>query len=215
MTDERASGIILRTRPLTDTSLIVHWLTPERGRMATVAKGARKPKSSFYGKLDLFFEADFSFAPSRRSELHTLREVAVHDMHHGLRTDFGYVTQASYAVALVEQVTETETPLPDVHALLTGLLAHLPKQPPQPRNVFAFELKLLTAQGLAPDLASTAFSAPAKSLIRSLTELDWRDLPALRATANEVQAVRQFLHGFIIYHCQKLPKGRTEALAGP
>jgi DNA repair protein RecO (recombination protein O) len=67
MTDERASGIILRTRPLTDTSLIVHWLTPELGRIATVAKGARKPKSSFYGKLDLFFEADLSFARSQRS----------------------------------------------------------------------------------------------------------------------------------------------------
>ncbi len=213
MTDERASGIILRTRPLTDTSLIVHWLTPELGRIATVAKGARKPKSSFYGKLDLFFEADFSFARSQRSELHTLREVGVRDMRNGLRTDFGYVTQASYAVAFVEQVTETETPLPEVHELLTGFLAHLPKQPPQPRSVYAFELKLLGSQGLEPDLETTAFSRSAKSLMRELTELDWTELPALRATANDVQAVRQFLHGYLIYHCQRLPKGRAEALA--
>ena len=66
--DERATGIILRTRLLTDTSLIVHWLTPDLGRLATVAKGARRPKSPFRGKLDLFYEADFSFARSRRSE---------------------------------------------------------------------------------------------------------------------------------------------------
>src|SRR6185312_16938283 len=72
--DERATGIILRTRLLTDTSLIVHWLTPDCGRIATAAKGARRPKSPFRGKLDLFFEADFSFARSRRSELHILRE---------------------------------------------------------------------------------------------------------------------------------------------
>jgi DNA repair protein RecO (recombination protein O) len=214
MTDERASGIILRTRPLTDTSLIVHWLTPELGRIATVAKGARKPKSSFYGKLDLFFEADFSFARSRRSELHTLREVGVRDMHNGLRTDFGYVTQASYAVAFVEQVTETETPLPEVHELLTGFLAHLPKQPPQPRSLFAFELKLLGLQGLEPDLENTTFSPAAKRLIQALTQLDWPELPALRASGAEVQAVRQFLHGFIIYHCQSLPKGRAAALTG-
>ena len=30
--DERTIGLILRTRPLTETSLIVHWLTPDLGR---------------------------------------------------------------------------------------------------------------------------------------------------------------------------------------
>ena len=66
--DERAEGLILRTRPLTDTSLIVQWLTPALGRISTVAKGARRPKSLFTGKLDLYYEAAFSFQRSRRSE---------------------------------------------------------------------------------------------------------------------------------------------------
>ena len=39
---QNATGLILRTRPLTETSLIVHWLTPDFGRIATVAKGARR-----------------------------------------------------------------------------------------------------------------------------------------------------------------------------
>ncbi|HXA44461.1 MAG TPA: recombination protein O N-terminal domain-containing protein, partial [Candidatus Angelobacter sp.] len=56
---KNATGIILRTRPLTETSLIVHWLTPDLGRLATVAKGARRPKSPFAGRLDLFYVADF------------------------------------------------------------------------------------------------------------------------------------------------------------
>ena len=37
---ESATGLILRTRRLTETSLIIHWLTPDLGRIATVAKGA-------------------------------------------------------------------------------------------------------------------------------------------------------------------------------
>ena len=69
-----ATGLILRTRPLTETSLIVHWLTPDFGRMATAAKGAHRANSPFAGKLDLFYAADFSFSRSRRSDLHTLRE---------------------------------------------------------------------------------------------------------------------------------------------
>lgn len=212
MTAENASGLILRTRPLTDTSLIVHWLTADQGRLATVAKGARSAKSQFAGKLDLFYEADFSFVRSRRSELHTLREVSARDQHTALRTDFGYVTQASYAVAFIEQMTETETPVPEVHSLLKGFLTHLPKQPPQPRNVFAFELRLLGALGLEPDLGESGFSGSAKKLVKALTASDWSELPLLKATAEDVRAVRQFLHGFIIYNCQRLPKGRAEAV---
>src|SRR5579872_6749648 len=115
---ETSPGLILRTRPLTDTSLIVHWLTPEFGRLATVAKGARRPKSPFAGKLDLFYQAEFSFQRSRRSELHTLREVSLKETNAKLRTDLGYLQQASYAAALIEQSTEMDTPLPEIHSLM-------------------------------------------------------------------------------------------------
>src|SRR5882672_10591109 len=95
---ESAHGIILRTHPLTETSLIVNWLTPEFGRISTVAKGARRPKSPFLGKLDLFYEADLSFTRSRRSELHTLREVSLRDPHPALRQELGVrVAQADFA----------------------------------------------------------------------------------------------------------------------
>src|SRR5580692_12824213 len=103
---ETSTGLILRTRPLTDTSLIVHWLTEDLGRLATVAKGARRPKSPFAGKLDLFYLADFSFQRSRHSELHQLREVSLRQTHAAIRTELEYLQQASYCTALVEQVTE-------------------------------------------------------------------------------------------------------------
>src|ERR1700757_1043734 len=141
---ETASGLIVRTRPLTETSLIVHWLTPDLGRLATVAKGARRPKSPFAGKLDLFYAADFSFQRSRRSELHALREVALKETHAALRRELGYLQQASYAAALIEQTTEMETPLPEIFSLMSGFLKHLPSQPPQPQTLFAFEIKLLS-----------------------------------------------------------------------
>ena len=119
---QNATGLILRTRPLTETSLIVHWLTPALGRIATVAKGARRPKSPFLGKLDLFYLADFSFSRSRGSDLHTLREASLREMHGAIREDILKLSQAAYATALVEQATETETPLPAVFELLRGFL---------------------------------------------------------------------------------------------
>jgi DNA repair protein RecO (recombination protein O) len=74
---ENAHGILIRRTLLSNTSLIVHWLTREHGIVRTAAKGARRPGSPFTGKLDLFYSADFSFVRSRRSDLHTLRELAV------------------------------------------------------------------------------------------------------------------------------------------
>src|ERR1022692_2201252 len=100
---ERATGIILRARPLTEPSLIVNWLTAELGPLSTVAKGARRPKSPLRGKLDLFYEAYFSFQRSRRSELHTLREVGLRETHAPLRQELGWLQQASYGAALIDR----------------------------------------------------------------------------------------------------------------
>src|SRR5271169_4319792 len=102
---ESTSGLILRTRPLTETSLIVHWLTPEFGRLATVAKGARRPKSPFAGRLDLFYAADFSFNRSRSSGLHQLREVKLQASHDAIRGDISKLQQAAYVTSCLEQAT--------------------------------------------------------------------------------------------------------------
>ena len=119
---ESASGIVLRARLLTETSLIIHWLTPDFGRIATVAKGARRPKSPFLGKLDLFYEADFSFSRSRRSDLHILREVNLRETHGELRADILKLHRAAYATAFIELATETDTPLPNVFELFQKFL---------------------------------------------------------------------------------------------
>jgi DNA repair protein RecO (recombination protein O) len=211
-TTERAHGIILRTRPLTETSLIVNWLTPALGRISTVAKGARRTKSPFRGKLDLFYEADFSFQRSRRSELHTVREVVLRETNATLRTELGYLQQASYGATLIEQTTETQTPLPEIYELFRGFIHALPKQPPIPRMIFAFELKLLEILGLAPDMGESRLSAEARTLAKTLVETDWEGLPALRATAAQANAIKQFLHGFLIYHLGRVPRGRERAV---
>ena len=165
---ESATGLVLRTRRLTETSLIVHWLTPNLGRLATVAKGALRAKSPFRGKLDLFYLADFSFARSRRSELHTLREVSIRETLPAIRRELGRVQQASYAAALVEQVTESETPLPEIFELMRGLLNTLAQATPQSHLVFAFELKLLAELGLKPDLSKSHLTPGAREIMKML-----------------------------------------------
>jgi len=212
---EIAHGFVLRVRPLTDTSLIVHWLTAESGRIATVAKGARQPRSTYAGKLDLAFECDLSFQRARRGELHSLREVSLTDPRPHLRTDYAYLTQLAYVVALVEQLTETDTPLPEVYELFAGFVAHLPQQPAQPRNIYAFELKLLASQGLEPDLSQGSLTPAARELIAGLIGWDWPQIASLQPTGTAVRSVRQFLQKLLMIHCGKLLRSREAALEAP
>jgi len=210
---ETTTGLVLRTRPLTETSLIVHWLTRDLGRLATVAKGARRPKSPFLGKLDVFYRADFSFARSRRSELHTLREVSLRETHPIFRRELGLLQQAVYCATLIEQTTETETPLPAVFDLLEGFLAYVHHAEPRAHAVFAFELKLLDELGLQPDLDQTRLNPGTRRLVEVLGQTDWAEVNRLRLSVPQTTEVRQFLHGFLVFHLGRIPSGRDTALA--
>ena len=209
---ENASGIILRTRPFTETSLIVHWLTAEVGRVSTVAKGGRRPNSPFRGKLDLFYLADLSFVRSRRSELHTLREVSLKSSRKAMREDFDLLQQASYAAALVEQATEVETPLPAVFRLMNAFLAQLEKRAAGPALIFAFELQLLNELGLQPDLAETRLSAGGKEITAQLQEKDFALAGRIKLTHSQGSELKQFLQGFLVFHLGKVPRSRASAL---
>jgi DNA repair protein RecO (recombination protein O) len=210
--EERATGIILRTRLLTETSIIAQWLTAEHGRVATVAKGARRPKSPYRGKLDLFYKAEFTYARSRRSELHTLKEMNVLDTHPKLREELGYVQQASYAAALLEQTTETDTPLASLYTLFSEFIAYLPMGPPQPKSVFALELKILEDLGLTPDPAKAAVSPGARQIMTRLAHDSWVAIANLKLTPVQEMELGQHLHGFLIYHLGKFPHSRAAAL---
>ena len=213
--DQRTTGLILRTRPLTETSLIVHWLTPDLGRIATVAKGARRPKSPFRGKLDLFYQADFSFARSRRTELHLLREVSLRETHPRIRQDLGCLRQVAYCAALLEQATEMDTPLPGFFELMAGLLKYAPQQPPQPLTVFAFETKLLNESGLKPDFHEGSLTAGTRRFLETCLAADWPALTRLKPTERQVREMRQFLESFLRFHLGKIPKGRDAAIRLP
>src|ERR1039457_3818396 len=188
---ESATGLVFRTRLLTETSLIVQWLTPQLGRVATVAKGARRVKSPFHGKLDLFYLGDFSFSRSPRSDLHTLREVILRETHSRLRQDLHLLQQASYCATLIERATEIDTPLPHVFDLMLGLLRHLLAE---------------------PALFQSSLSPGTRQLVTALTTGDWPVVARLKPRPVQVTELRQFLHGYLEYHVGRVLKGRAGAL---
>ncbi len=127
-------GIILSLHPLTDSSLIVTWLTRDRGRVKTVAKAARRPNSPFAGQLDLFFAAELTFAESRRSELHTLREVKLLCQPGRLRHDYAALKAASKLAEYLNKSLEPEFPDPELYDLCKNYLQSLETGDPEERE---------------------------------------------------------------------------------
>jgi hypothetical protein len=118
----------------------------------------------------------------------------------------------AYAAALIEQTTETGAPLPEVCGLFLAFVRQICEREPRARYVLAFELRLLAELGLAPDLEDARLSAAARELLAHLIRLPWADLDALQPQPSAVRGVRQFLHGFLIYHLGRLAPGRAGAL---
>jgi DNA repair protein RecO (recombination protein O) len=145
---ETTAAILLRKTKLSETSLIVTWFTEAHGKIKTVAKGARQPKSRFAGVLDLFFDCEIQFARSRKSDLHQLREVLLRNPHEGMRLDYGRVALAAYFVELIELVTEPDHPAPELHELLHRAFGHLNAQPASLRALMHFESELTRLLGI-------------------------------------------------------------------
>ena len=145
---EKAEGIIIRLTKLTDTSLIVHWCTEEVGLIKTVAKGARRPKSPFAGMLDLFVEGHFEWVPSRKSDLHILKEVSVRQYREELRRSYASLLLAGYFGQLLEEVVEREHPEPELFDLLRRGLNHLTEQAATRKALLHYERELARLLGV-------------------------------------------------------------------
>lgn len=145
---EGTQAIITRLTRLTDTSLIVHWFTEDYGLVKTVAKGARRPKSPFAGKLDLFYGGEINVSQSRHGELHTLREVSIHAWREGLRRTYCVTLLAAYFCQLLEAAVEPEHPAPELYDLLRRGLDHLHESSPTLKAMRHFENELARHLGI-------------------------------------------------------------------
>jgi len=114
---ESVRGIILRTRPLTETSLVVHWLTPDFGRIARLQKARAATNRRFSAGWICFTSRIFRSRRSRSSDLHNLREVNLARNPQSDPRGHLEIAAGAYAANFIVQATETETPLPAIFGL--------------------------------------------------------------------------------------------------
>lgn len=148
---ESARAILLRRSRFSESSLICVWMSPDLGKIKTSARGALKSGSALAGKIDLLYEADISFARSRRSEIHNLREVTVRTPFDGEGLRYANLAAGAYFAELVDRVTEPLGHSHEVFDVLHRAVGYLRTQPCAPKAIGHFEAELCRALGIHDD----------------------------------------------------------------
>jgi DNA repair protein RecO (recombination protein O) len=153
----KTQGVVLRSIRYGEADRILHLYTPGRGKMGAIAKGVRRARSRFGGRLEPFFRLNLVLHEGR-SELLTVTAAETVAGHPRLREREGALDTAARACDAVSRLFDTTEPHPDVYNLLCNELALLDADPDRAghANQLAFRLKLLLAAGLAPQLAACA-----------------------------------------------------------
>jgi DNA repair protein RecO (recombination protein O) len=155
----KTEAVVLRSLRYGEADRILHLYTPHRGRVGAIAKGVRRTRSRFGGRLEPFFRVHAELHEGR-GELLTVTGAQTIDAHARLRASARALDAAARACDAVARLFETAEPHPAVFNLLCRQLALLDERAgaraDERAGSLAFRLKLLVAAGLAPQLGACA-----------------------------------------------------------
>lgn len=177
----KTEAIVLRSIRFGEADRILHLYSRERGRIGAVAKGVRRPKSRFGGRLEPLFRVALVLHEGR-GDLSTVTAVQTVHSHSSLREGREPLARATEACEAVLRLFDSAEPNAPAYNLLCHQLALLDAQPHAATRAqsLAFRIKLLLAAGFVPELAGCAtcgerehlgaFSAQAGGVVCSACE---------------------------------------------
>jgi DNA repair protein RecO (recombination protein O) len=140
-------AIIMRIMELGETDLLVAFITPDKGRLKGLAKGARKSRRRFANCLDHFCLANLEYEIRRKGDLHFLHSGKLIQAFPGLRSDFSSLSLASYLIELTEVLFPLGVPDKNIFQLLRDSLSLLDKGERNDALRIYFEARAMTLGG--------------------------------------------------------------------
>lgn len=147
-------GIVLRGYPFGEADRVVVLLSPNNGKLRTVAKGVRKTTSRFGGRLEPFTHVDLVLYEGRN--LDTITQVSIIEGFPRLRSDLTRVVGAGIMVEAADAVAQEEESALRLFLLLQRGLRALESGVVGNDLITSFLLKLAGVVGVAPALEHCA-----------------------------------------------------------
>ena len=125
MSQERTEGVVLRGVDFSETSRIVTFLSPDRGRLTCLAKGAKRPKSPLRAVLDTFNRVEMVYYWKDSRQVQQLGDVTLLDGYSGVKADLAKTTFASFPLEMALKIAHENEPSQALYATLVRGLANL------------------------------------------------------------------------------------------
>lgn len=158
----KTDAIFLRVQPFAEADRLATLLTPDRGKVRAIAKGAQKGRGALTAAVQPFVRARLVLWQGRQIDGISQAEVVA--AHRGLSADLARMAAASYCCDLVDAFTAERQETEGVFALLAQALAWCDAAPAEahtPVLLRWFELGLLRLAGFLPELITcTACARP-------------------------------------------------------
>lgn len=149
----KTEAIPLRVSAFSNTSHIITWLTQDYGKLATIMKGACRPKRLGAGQYDIGYRCELLFYERPHRNLYTLRDCTALDTRRSLRGDWQRTAAISYISLLALKCSMPSEHMPDLYELINNAFDFIEATPaPHTTIVLATELALLNLHGTAPQL---------------------------------------------------------------
>ena len=142
-------GLVLRETETKETDKILTLLTWEQGKIAVIARGARRKGCRFAAAAQTLAYSEWTLY--QRKDWHHASDASTLELFGGLREDLAALALGCYMAELTEAAAPDAVPVPELlRHLLNGLyaLSTLHKPPALVRP--AFELRLLCLAGYEP-----------------------------------------------------------------
>lgn len=154
MAQERSEAIVLRGIDFSESSRIVTFLTPDRGKLACMAAGARRAKSPIAGALDTYNRVEIVYYWRESRSVQKLAEAALIDGYSALKKDLAKSAYAAVPLEVVYKVAHENEPSEMMYETLTTGLASLAAWQGDARTHAAWQIMgVLRAAGFAPATA--------------------------------------------------------------
>ncbi|MCB0827794.1 MAG: DNA repair protein RecO [Solirubrobacterales bacterium] len=174
----KTEAVVLRSIRYGEADRILHLYSRESGRLGAIAKGVRKPRSRFGGRLEPFFRLSLVLHRGR-GDLHTVTAAETVESHARLRSSARGIAAAGDACGAVLRLLDGAEPNDPAYNLLCRYLALVDEDPEAAvaglPGMVTFRLKLALAAGFSPELSGcsrcgaddhlTAFSGAAGGVV--------------------------------------------------
>jgi len=169
-------AIVLRSHEAGSTSLVIHTLSAEFGKLSLYGKGLQSTRSSLRGVLQPLSLVEVTVALKEGAEMGTLRDAVLIEDRHELTNDLERLALAMLLVEATADACEVAQPAPDLFATLLHGLHELDPRSGMPAPLAAMRglYRVVHVAGYEPQIEEELLTGWPKG--EAKPEVFWLDL---------------------------------------